>query len=100
MAIHNRLEYFNELCLILMQYMMIFFIAGSTVDPEEQWVIGSFSMVLLGFVFFVNVVALMYLMVCRCMWLWKLRKSRLAMGRRRRRGALYKSSDSLRASAA
>ena len=33
-AIHNKLEYFNELCLILMQYVMVFFIADTGITPE------------------------------------------------------------------
>mmetsp|Transcript_44219 Transcript_44219/g.58692 ORF Transcript_44219/g.58692 Transcript_44219/m.58692 type:complete len:196 (+) Transcript_44219:538-1125(+) len=33
-TIHNRLEHFNELCLMTMQYLMFFFIAGGTVEPE------------------------------------------------------------------
>ena len=36
-GIHNRLEQFNELCLIALQYSMVFFIPGGSVDPEDQW---------------------------------------------------------------
>ena len=34
-SIHNRLEYFNEICLIAMQYLMIFFIPGGVIAPED-----------------------------------------------------------------
>ena len=30
---HNRMEYFNELCLIMMQYMMVLLIGG-VIEPE------------------------------------------------------------------
>ena len=33
--IHNRLEQFNELSLIFMQYAMLFFIKEGNVDPED-----------------------------------------------------------------
>ena len=33
-VIHNGLEIFNELCLITMQYFIIFYIGGLYVEPE------------------------------------------------------------------
>ena len=32
--VHNKLEYFNELCLISMQYMMIFFVPGGLIEAD------------------------------------------------------------------
>lgn len=77
--------------LITMTYMMYFFIAGSTVDPEHQWTIGYVTMFLLAFVFFVNVIALIYMTVCRLRFFYKVRKARQAFLKARvRRNAMYK----------
>ena len=62
-AIHNGLEYFNELCVILIQYMMIFFISGSGLDPELQWDFGIAVISIVGVVFGVNVIALIFLTI-------------------------------------
>lgn len=75
-AIHNQLEYFNELCLIVMQYIMVFFISGSQINPELQWDIGTGVMFLVGFVFAVNVIALLYLSVNRLIYFYRIRKAR------------------------
>ena len=32
--IHNRLEYFNELCLIMTQYTLVFFLVGNGISME------------------------------------------------------------------
>ena len=64
-TIHNKLEYINELCVISMQYSMIHFISGSGIDPKIQWNIGIAAMVLIGTVFLVNIIVLIYLFICR-----------------------------------
>jgi len=76
--IHNRLELFNELCFITMQYLMIFFIPSSGVDPEVQWKIGDVTMGLVGFVFLVNFIVLIYLTVSRIMLIFRVRKAKQA----------------------
>ena len=92
-TIHNRLEYFNELCLITMQYMMIFFISGSDLDPEFQWEVGKAVMSLVGLVFVTNVIALIYLTVCRIVFWCRVRKARQAYLKVKvRRGAIKLSS--------
>ena len=78
-SIHNRLEYFNELCVISMQYTMIFFISGSGVDPEIQWNIGIAVMALVCFVFLVNVLALVYLTMSKLMLWCRVKKARMAL---------------------
>ena len=60
-AIHNRLEYFNELAIISIQYMMLFFAANGVVDPETQWIVGFAVTAIFGLVFCVNMAALFYL---------------------------------------
>ena len=77
--------------LITMTYMMYFFIAESTVDPEHQWTIGYVTMFLLAFVFFVNWIALIYMTVCRLCFFYKVKKARQAFLKARfRRKAMYK----------
>ena len=62
--IHNKLEYFNELCLVAMQYAMVFFIPlGGLTDPEFQWSVGNYSVALLGIIFAVNILTLIYITV-------------------------------------
>ena len=74
--IHNRLEYFNELCVITMQYTMIYFLSGSGINPEIQWEIGIAVMTLVGFVFFVNMIALFYLTISKAIFWLRIRKIR------------------------
>ena len=74
--IHNRLEYFDELCLILILYMMTFFLAGSDLDPMLQWDIGSFVMGIVFTVFVVHVIALIYLTIVRVIFWCRVRKAR------------------------
>ena len=62
-AIHNQLEYFNELCVIAIQHIMFFFIAGSGLDPELQWDFGTLVILIVAFVFAVNFIALIFLTV-------------------------------------
>lgn len=75
-AIHNRLEIFNEFCVIMLQYLMIFHLYGSEVDPELQWHVGTATMSLIGFIFFVNFVALVYLAVSRICFMLRVRKAK------------------------
>ena len=82
-VIHNALEYFNELSVLMMQYLMIFFLAGGQVEPEHQWQIGFAGMAILGLVFSVNIVALMYLTIRRIYIFCKLRKARQALMKER-----------------
>ena len=83
-TIHNKLEYFNELCVITMQYCMIYFISGSGVDPKIQWNIGIAAMVLVGFVFLVNMIALFYLTITRAILWFKRRAMRKRVFRLRK----------------
>jgi hypothetical protein len=76
--IHNRLELINELCIITIQYLMIFFITGSGVDPEKQWDIGTVTMCLVGFVFLVNFIVLVYLTVSRLLFVLRIKKAKKA----------------------
>ena len=92
-TIHNRLEYFNELCVITMQYLLIFFLPGSFLAPQFQWDIGTVVMVLVGGVFVVNVAALIFLTVNRIIFKCKVRKARLAIKKIRARRSLIKPFD-------
>ena len=75
----------------MMQYLMIFFIARGQVDPEHQWQIGYAGMAILGLVFGVNMMALLYLTTRRIYIFCKLRMARKAlMKERKRRYAMYR----------
>ena len=76
--IHTKLEQFNELCVITMQYSMIYFLSGNGLDPKIQWDIGIAVMSLVGFVFLVNMIVLFYLAICRTILWLKGRKARKA----------------------
>ena len=76
--IHNRLELFNELCLMCIQYFMIPLIPGSGVDPEVQWNIGIVMMVFVGFVFLINFIVLIFMTVCRLIFFCRVKKARKA----------------------
>ena len=94
-AIHNRLEYFNELCVIGIQYMMIFFISGTGLDPELQWDFGIVVIFIVALVFVVNVIALIFLTVLRIIFWCRVRKARNAYLKVKvRRGAFHKRSTS------
>ena len=87
-AIHNQLEYFNELCVIAIQHLMFFFIAGSGLDPELQWDFGNLVILIVALVFAVNFIALIFLTVQRVIFWCRLRKARQAYLKiKRRRGA-------------
>jgi len=45
--IHNRLEYFNELSCIMLQYMMVFFVSAGEISPEDQYSVGTVCMFLM-----------------------------------------------------
>ena len=81
--IHNQLEYFNELCLVAMQYAMVFFIPlGGLTDPEFQWKVGNYAVAILGIIFAVNILSLIYITVRKIkFWLRvkKVRKDRKLM---------------------
>ena len=88
-SIHNRLEFFNELCVIVMQYLMVFFISGSQVDPRHQWEIGKAVVGIVIVVFTVNMIALIYLTVYRVIFWCRIRKARQAFLKSKvRRGAI------------
>ena len=92
-TIHNRLEFFNELCVIGIQHMMIFFVSGSGLDPELQWDFGIVVIAIVALVFAVNVIALIYLTVQRIIFWCRVRKARQAYLRAKvRRGAFHKRS--------
>lgn len=74
--VHNILENFNEICLIVLQYTMLFFLPGSTVQPQAQWQLGNFSMALLALVFVVNITALVVLTIMKLMFWLKVRRAR------------------------
>ena len=76
--IYTKLEQFNELCLITMQYSMIYFLSGNGLDPKIQWDIGIAVMSLVGFVFLVNMIVLFYLAICRTILWLKGRKAKKA----------------------
>ena len=96
--IHNWLEYFNELCLIMMQYVMVFFISDTGIAPELQYDIGSVAMGLVAFVFAVNVIALLYLSVTRLIFFYRVRKARKAFLKARVRRNAIRRPNSLRSS--
>lgn len=77
-TIHNRLEILNELCIITMQYLMIFLINGSGIDPEVQWNVGTATMALVGFVFLVNFTFLIYLTINRLLFMLRVKKAKKA----------------------
>ena len=90
--IYNRLEYFAELCIILILYMMIFFLTGSDLDPLLQWDIGNFVIGIVFTVFAVNMMTLIYLTILRLILWCRIRKARKAyLLKKVRRGALRKS---------
>ena len=74
--IHNWLEYFNELCLIVMQYLMFVFLPGGVIEPEAQWQMGYFSMGLLAFLFLVNIVCLVGMTVAKVKFWVKVRRAK------------------------
>ena len=74
--IHNTLELFDELCLIAIQYMMVFFLTGGDVDPEFQWEVGTYIIGIVIAVFAVNVLSLIYLTIMRIMFWCRVRKAR------------------------
>lgn len=87
--IHNYLELVNELCLILIQYMMVFFVTGSDMEPELQWDVGTFIIGIVGTIFLINVLALIYLSIAKIMFCCRVRKARQAfLDKRKRRFAL------------
>ena len=61
---HNILECFNELGLIVIQYMMFFFLVG-TLEPENQWDYGTATTAIIAFVFLVNIIVLATITVKR-----------------------------------
>ena len=76
--IHNRLEYFNELCLICMQYIMVFFIQHSIISPEIQYEVGKLSIFLLILIFVVNLSSLVYLTIYKIrLWCRALKAKKL-----------------------
>ena len=74
--IDNKIEYFNEICLINMQYLMVFFVPGSLIEPNVQWDIGIVSMVLLALIFTVNLLTLFHLTVIKIRLWCRKRKAR------------------------
>ena len=93
----NWLEFFNEICLILLQYSMIFYI-GNTVDPLDQWKIGYCSMTVIAVIFFVNFAILVYLTIYKLKLWYKKLSNRFAYNRlmsRMRRSRMFKSSSTL-----
>ena len=74
--------------------MMVFFVAGSDLDPELQWDVGTFVIVIVGVIFLVNVLALIYLSVLRIMFWCRIRKHRQAYLRRKVRRLAFRSSTS------
>ena len=57
---YNRLEVFAELCLIILQNIMILFIVGSNFDPLLQWNLGYVLTVTVVTVFLANLLFLIY----------------------------------------
>lgn len=66
-----------------MQYAMVFFIPlGGLTDPEFQWNVGNYAVAILGIIFAVNILSLIYITVRKIkFWLRvkKVRKDRKLM---------------------
>ena len=56
----NRLEYFNELCFILMLHVMMFFVQRNQLDPIVMWDAGSATIAIIGTMFLFNFVYLAF----------------------------------------
>ena len=56
----NKLEYYNELCLIVMQYMILFFALDFDITIEAQWQLGNVSIAVIIFSFALNLLPLLY----------------------------------------
>ena len=93
-SIHNRLEFFDELCIIAIQYMMLFFLTGGDVDPEFQWEAGTYIIGIVIAVFAVNVLSLIYLSVLRVIFWCRVRKARQAYMRKKTRRYAFRNSSS------
>ena len=57
---YNKLEYINELCLIVMQYMTLFFVLDFDITVEAQWQLGNVSIAVIIFSFVINLLPLLY----------------------------------------
>ena len=57
---YNKLEYINELCLIVLQYMTLFFVLDFDITVEAQWQLGNVSIAVIIFSFVINLLPLLY----------------------------------------
>ena len=55
----NKLENFNELCLIVMIYIMFFFVKARQLYSSEVWDAGTATITLLGIIFLFNLIYLL-----------------------------------------
>ena len=76
--VHNDIEQFNEISIIVLQYHMIFFVEGSGLDPKFQWSIGQIFTYFVGLIFLVNFAALIYMTIKKVMlWIKSIKKRNL-----------------------
>lgn len=54
----NWLETFNEVAVVLLHYIMLFFVYGTAVEPATQWEAGNAAVTLIAVVFCANIVYL------------------------------------------
>ena len=61
----NRLEEFNELCLIAVHYTMLFYLYGSFVKPEVQKTVGYATVGIIVVIFIANFAYLLYTIISK-----------------------------------
>lgn len=70
----NRLEHFNELCVIALHYTMLTFVYGTVIVPAMQWLAGNVAIGIIAIVFLVNMAYLVWSTVRKSIKWSRLRK--------------------------